>query len=144
MSLFFFTIHRKAQDLDHVLILDQGADPDLKTDLVPDLVLILDHATSALDHDHAADHDPTHRDATDHTPSRPGIPDPSPVPSHDLDQNPHRSPGLDHAPVLHLDHQEMRKLGLLSQKQMKIRITIQQMETMRCSKLSSQQAFFNL
>ena len=119
-----YPLNRKAQDLAHVLILDQGADPDLKTDLIQGLVH--DHTTSALNHTHAPNHDLDHHDATDHTPSRPGIqgPDPSPVQSHDLDQNHHRSPGLDHALALLLDHQETKKLGLQNPKQMRIRITI--------------------
>lgn len=133
-SVLSFFLCRKAQVLDHVL--DQEADPDLKTDRVPGLALIHDHAASALNLDHTPDPDLTLHDATDHiqnhAPSHPGTrgPDPSPVQNHDLDQDPRTSPSLDHVLVQHLDHHEMRKLGLLSTEQMRIRIIIQQMVTM--------------
>lgn len=133
-SVLSFFLCRKAQVLDHVL--DQEADPDLKTDRVPGLALIHDHAASALNLDHTPDPDLTLHGATDHTqnhaPSHPGTrgPDPSPVQNHDLDQDPRTSPSLDHVLVQHLDHHEMRKLGLLSTEQMRIRIIIQQMVTM--------------
>ena len=126
-----YPIHRKAQDL--VLVLE--ADQDQKTVHIPGLVH--DRTTAALSQHHAPNHDLDHHDATDHTPSHPGIQGPGPVQSHDLDQNPHRSQGLDHALALLLNHQEMRKLALQNVKQTRIKITIRQMLTLRCSKLNS-------
>ena len=128
-----YLFHRKAQDL--ALVLDQGVDQNRKTDHIPGLVH--DHTTAAPSQHHAPNHDPDHHDATDHTPSHPDIQGPGPVQSHDLDQNPHRSPSLDHALALLLAHQEMIKLALQNVKQTRIRITIRQMLTLRCSNLNS-------
>lgn len=126
-----YPLFRKAQDL--ALVPDQGADQDLKTDLVPGLVH--DHTTAALNQHRAPSHDLAHHDAIDRIPSHPSIQDPglSPVQSHDLDQN--QSPGLDHALTLH-NHQKMKKLAQ-NLKQTRIRITIQQMVMLKHSKLNS-------
>ena len=114
---------RKVHVLDLVLVLDQEAAPDPKDGLDPSRVLLHNHATTVLNHDHVLDHDPDRHDAN-RIPSR--AQGPGHDPAHDLRANP--SPDHIHVHAQHLDHPEMIKKHLRNLELMIIRIIIQQKE----------------
>ena len=120
-QIVYYHFCRKVHVLDLVLVLDQEAAPDPKDGLDPSRVLLHNHATTVLNHDHVLDHDPDRHDAN-RIPNRAQGPGPDPV--HDLRANP--SP--DHVHAQHLDHPEMIKKHLRNRKLMIIGIIIQQKE----------------
>ena len=122
-SNVYYHFCRKVHVLDLVLVLDQEAAPDPKDGRDPSRVLLHNHATTVLNHDHVLDHDPDRHDAN-RIPSRAQGPGRDPV--HDLRANP--SPDHVHVHALDLDHPEMIKKHLRNRKLMIIRIIIQQKE----------------
>ena len=122
-QIFYYHFCRKVHVLDLVLVLDQEAAPDPKDGRDPSRVLLHNHATTVLNHDHVLDHDPDRHDAN-RIPSRAQGPGRDPV--HDLRANP--SPDHVHVHALDLDHPEMIKKHLRNRKLMIIRIIIQQKE----------------
>ena len=121
-------LFRKVHVLD--LVLDQEAAPDPESDLTPGLALVHDHGANAPNLGHVPDHDHA-RHGAGHVLS------PARSRGHDPAQDPHANPNHDHdlVHVPHLDHPEMKKKHLLNLKQMRIRITIQQMVTLSLSEL---------
>ena len=122
-QIVYYHFCRKVHVLDLVLVLDQEAAPDPKDGRDPSRVLLHNHATTVLNHDHVLDHDPDRHDAN-RIPSRAQGPGRDPV--HDLRANP--SPDHVHVHALDLDHPEMIKKHLRNRKLMIIRIIIQQKE----------------